>query len=161
MGAPLPVLRKAPRSRLPRARAAWHRRATGRQHWLIGQLGVGLQTPLPCARKPWARAPLSLRGTGHAGPVPAGSTPRGESRYWGWSGEPSSLQRVSLQPGNSEAGSFREVCGSHPSSPESSAGEAPAPLPRKAWSMDAVPANCVHSTESEWGLGPAGADAES
>ena len=67
----------------------------------------------------------------------------------------------SLQPGNSEAGSFREACGSHPSSPESSAGEAPAPLPRKAWSMDAVPANCVHSTESKRGLGPAGADAKS
>lgn len=78
MGSPLPVLRKAPRSRLLSARAAWHRWATGRQHWLVGQLGVGLQTPLPCARMPWARAPLSLRGTGDVGPAPAGSTPWGE-----------------------------------------------------------------------------------
>ncbi|KAB0369239.1 hypothetical protein FD755_019244, partial [Muntiacus reevesi] len=114
------------------------------------------------------RRPAALAGrAAHSGPADP-TAPRqgalgrgspGVSRRWGWPGEPGSLQHLSLQPGNAEAGSFREACGSEPSSPESNPSEAqppeaPAPLPRKAWSMDAVPADCVHGTASEPGPQP-------
>ncbi|XP_030739183.1 zinc finger protein 839 isoform X3 [Globicephala melas] len=63
------------------------------------------------------------------------------------------------RPGNAEAGSLREVRGSHLSSPRSGPGEvllleAAAPPQEKAWSVDVVPAGYAYGTTSEPGPQP-------
>ncbi|XP_073656125.1 zinc finger protein 839 isoform X5 [Tursiops truncatus] len=63
------------------------------------------------------------------------------------------------RPGNAEAGSLREVRGSHLSSPRSGPGEvllleAAAPPQEKAWSVDVMPAGYAYGTTSEPGPQP-------
>lgn len=138
--------RGKPRDAGSQARGQRHRQATAGSTDRLGSSGWA-QTPLPCARV--------LLGAGL--PVPIGKLGTGAqhqlaallgrvSRCW-LVGSSGSLQNLS--PAWKLRGrKFLRGMWLHPSSPESSR-EAPAPLPRKVWSMDAVPANCAHSTEPE------------
>ena len=128
---------------------------------------MGLQTPLPCARVPWAGAPPSLRDTRDTGPAPGGSVPWGECPDAGTglgipalcSTSVSSLETQKREVSARRVAPTRAAPSPAPARPSLRRPLPPCPGKRGPWTP--YQPTVRTAPRLSWGLSPARADAES